>query len=117
MSLPFQLDKQGLAQFCRRNQIRTLSLFGSVLREDFEAGSDVDMLVEFVPLPRGKRADAYFGLLQRLESKELSSDCGGLPPSVRPGRTSPPIQRLALAMLAVHPLTQRPKGNNMSCRA
>ena len=33
--------------FCRRNHIRKLSLFGSVLREDFRGDSDVDVLVEF----------------------------------------------------------------------
>ncbi len=36
-----------IAEFCRRNGIRRLSLFGSILREDFGAESDVDMLVEF----------------------------------------------------------------------
>ncbi len=35
--------------FCERHPIRKLSLFGSVLRNDFRADSDVDMLVEFVP--------------------------------------------------------------------
>ena len=42
-----------LAEFCRRHHIRRLSLFGSILREDFRpAGdrpSDVDALVEFEP--------------------------------------------------------------------
>lgn len=38
-----------LAAFCRRNRIRRLSLFGSVLREDFGPTSDVDVLVEFEP--------------------------------------------------------------------
>ncbi|MFH1635932.1 MAG: nucleotidyltransferase family protein [Chloroflexota bacterium] len=38
-----------LAEFCRRNHIRKLSLFGSVLRDDFCPDSDVDMLVEFEP--------------------------------------------------------------------
>lgn len=36
-----------VADFCRRNQIRQLALFGSVLRDDFRADSDVDVLVEF----------------------------------------------------------------------
>ena len=36
-----------LAAFCRRSRIRRLSLFGSVLREDFGPTSDVDVLVEF----------------------------------------------------------------------
>jgi predicted nucleotidyltransferase len=38
-----------IAQFCRRRHIRRLSLFGSVLREDFGPDSDVDVLVEFEP--------------------------------------------------------------------
>lgn len=38
-----------VADFCRRNHIRTLSLFGSVLRNDFRPDSDVDVLVEFKP--------------------------------------------------------------------
>jgi predicted nucleotidyltransferase len=35
--------------FCRRNPIQKLSLFGSVLRDDFTDKSDVDFLVEFRP--------------------------------------------------------------------
>jgi uncharacterized protein len=35
--------------FCRRNRIRWLALFGSVLRDDFRPDSDVDGLVEFEP--------------------------------------------------------------------
>ena len=46
-----QLDmpEEALADFCRRHHIRRLSVFGSVLREDFSAESDVDVLVEFEP--------------------------------------------------------------------
>ena len=36
-----------IAAFCRRHHIRRLSLFGSVLRDDFAPESDVDVLVEF----------------------------------------------------------------------
>lgn len=35
--------------FCRKWKVRELSLFGSVLREDFAPGSDVDILVSFEP--------------------------------------------------------------------
>jgi predicted nucleotidyltransferase len=38
-----------IAAFCKRHHIRTLSVFGSVLRDDFGADSDVDVLVEFDP--------------------------------------------------------------------
>jgi len=47
MNLPIRLDKERIAEFCRRNSIVRLSLFGSVLREDFGPESDVDVLVEF----------------------------------------------------------------------
>lgn len=43
------LDREAIAAFCRRHHIRRLSLFGSVLRDDFHEGSDVDLLVEFEP--------------------------------------------------------------------
>ena len=41
-----------LAAFCRKWQIEELSLFGSVLREDFSPESDVDVLVSFAPNAR-----------------------------------------------------------------
>ena len=43
------VDRERIADFCRRHHIRRLSLFGSVLRDDFGPDSDVDMLVEFEP--------------------------------------------------------------------
>ncbi len=36
-----------IAEFCRRHHICRLAFFGSVLRDDFRADSDVDVLVEF----------------------------------------------------------------------
>ncbi|GEM_PF-137148 len=38
-----------IVAFCKRHHIRKLSLFGSVLRDDFRPDSDVDILVEFEP--------------------------------------------------------------------
>ncbi|MGH2633615.1 MAG: nucleotidyltransferase family protein [Tepidiformaceae bacterium] len=43
--IPIPLD--AIAEFCKRNHIRKLSLFGSILRDDFGPDSDVDVLVEF----------------------------------------------------------------------
>ncbi len=43
------IPKDKIADFCRRKHIRKLSLFGSILREDFRQDSDVDLLVEFDP--------------------------------------------------------------------
>ena len=44
-----EFPEQKIADFCRRNGVRRLSLFGSILREDFRPDSDVDVLVEFEP--------------------------------------------------------------------
>ena len=44
-----QIPKDSLITFCRRNHIRKLSLFGSVLRNDFRPDSDIDVLVLFEP--------------------------------------------------------------------
>ncbi|TAL70861.1 MAG: nucleotidyltransferase [Bacteroidetes bacterium] len=42
------LPNDTLKEFCRENHIKKLSLFGSVLNDDFEPGrSDIDILVEF----------------------------------------------------------------------
>ncbi len=49
MSARIQIPEGLLDDFCRRRRIHKLSLFGSVLREDFGPHSDVDVLVEFDP--------------------------------------------------------------------
>jgi hypothetical protein len=41
-----------LADFCRRHHIRRMALFGSVLGDDFQPDSDIDVLVEFEPCTR-----------------------------------------------------------------
>jgi uncharacterized protein len=46
-TLPINLSEAEIKQFCQRHSIRKLSLFGSVLRDDFTPESDVDLLVEF----------------------------------------------------------------------
>ena|SRR3990167_2901073 len=66
-----QLPRDKIADFCRRNRIRKLSLFGSALRDDFRQDSDIDLLVEFQP-------DAVPSLLDlaRME-RELSTILAG----------------------------------------
>jgi len=44
-----EIPADKIADFCRRHHIRSLSVFGSVLREDFRPDSDADVLVEFEP--------------------------------------------------------------------
>lgn len=44
-----QLDREALSDFCQKWRIRELSIFGSALRNDFDANSDLDFLVSFEP--------------------------------------------------------------------
>ncbi len=46
-TLPIDLPNAEINQFCQRNYIQKLSLFASVLRDDFTAKSDVNVLVKF----------------------------------------------------------------------
>ncbi|HXA18147.1 MAG TPA: nucleotidyltransferase family protein [Thermoanaerobaculia bacterium] len=49
MSAHIKLDPEFVAEFCRRNHVQRLSLFGSVLTDRFRPESDVDFLIEFEP--------------------------------------------------------------------
>ena len=64
MSVHIEIDKQRLADFCKKNHIHRLAFFGSVLRSDFTPDSDVDVLVEFDPqhIP----GLAFFGMQDEL---------------------------------------------------
>ena len=42
-----KIPKEQIADFSRKWKIRELSLFGSVLRDDFRPDSDIDLLVTF----------------------------------------------------------------------
>jgi predicted nucleotidyltransferase len=59
-SVRVPIDRDQIAAFCRRWKIVELSLFGSVLRDDFRSDSDVDVLVTFTP-------DAPWSLLDLVE--------------------------------------------------
>ncbi len=63
------IPKDDLDAFCRRNGVRRLSLFGSILRDDFGPQSDIDVLVEFQP---GTRVGLRFFTMER----ELSALLG-----------------------------------------
>lgn len=45
--LPIALPLGAMEEFCRKWQVAELALFGSVLRPEFRAASDVDVLVGF----------------------------------------------------------------------
>lgn len=57
------ISQEQMADFCRRWQISELALFGSVLRDDFGPGSDLDVLVTFAP-------GAEWGLLDQVRMEQ-----------------------------------------------
>ena len=60
-----QLD--AIADACRRHHVARMDVFGSALRSDYRPGeSDIDLLVEFLPLDSGSLYKAYFALLNDL---------------------------------------------------
>jgi uncharacterized protein len=57
-----------LESLCRRYRVKDLELFGSASNGDFDPSrSDLDFLVEFLPIEPGQIAPDYFGLLHALE--------------------------------------------------
>ena len=51
MSARIEIPYEQISEFCQRWRVRKMSLFGSVIRDDFTPESDVDVLVEFQPGP------------------------------------------------------------------
>jgi predicted nucleotidyltransferase len=43
------VDRNALAEVCRKWGIKSVALFGSVLRDDFTPESDIDLLLEYFP--------------------------------------------------------------------
>jgi uncharacterized protein len=70
--MSIQLPRDKIADFCKRNRIRKLSLFGSALKGELRKDSDIDLLVEFHP---EETAPSLFDLA-RME-RELSRLLGG----------------------------------------
>jgi uncharacterized protein len=72
-----KLHKDQIATFCKAQHIRRLSIFGSVLRSDFQPDSDIDLLVEF----EQDHIPGLFGIA-RME-RELSELLGGRKVDIR----------------------------------
>ena len=60
---------ESLKRLCEQYHVKRFEVFGSALTgEGFDPeNSDLDFLVEFLPLQLGEHADAYFGLLEALQ--------------------------------------------------
>ena len=57
-----------LESLCKKYHVERLELFGSAAMDEFdEKTSDLDFLVEFLPLEQGQYADTYFDLLFALQ--------------------------------------------------
>jgi uncharacterized protein len=70
MQLPDSITKQRaeVDALCARLHVRRLDLFGSAVRQDFDAKtSDLDFVVAFDELPPVEYADAFFALKDGLE--------------------------------------------------
>jgi uncharacterized protein len=57
------LSEKKISDFCQRWRITEFALFGSVLRDDFDAESDLDILVAFAP-------DAEWSLLDHVQMEQ-----------------------------------------------
>jgi len=57
-----------LRRLCVRRGVRRFALFGPAAGDSFDpATSDLDVLVEFAPMPPAQHSEAYFGLQEDLE--------------------------------------------------
>lgn len=63
MRTRIDIPKEKIKEFCQRWKITELALFGSALRDDFHADSDIDILVTFDP-------DAHWSLFDLADMKE-----------------------------------------------
>ena len=65
---PVKEKAREIKQLCVKYRVKRLELFGSATGDDFNPQkSDIDFLVEFLPLKAGEYADAYFGLLEAMQ--------------------------------------------------
>jgi len=68
MSPVVEARSSELRRLCANRSVRRLALFGSATGKKFDAAaSDLDLLVEFYPMPPVQHAEAYFGLQEDLE--------------------------------------------------
>lgn len=95
MPAQIPIDSAKLQAFCRQHHIRKLSLFGSVLRDDFGPESDVDVLVEFDP-------NHVPGLAFFTMADELATILGRQVDLHTPGFLSPYIRDAVLTEAETH---------------
>jgi predicted nucleotidyltransferase len=63
-------QREEIAEVCRRHHVRSLSVFGSAVRDDFDPErSDVDIIVEFEDFPMEEYLDNKWALYDELSAK------------------------------------------------
>ena len=69
MDALIDLRRAEMDDLCRQLRVRSLDVFGSAAQGRFDpSSSDVDLVVEFEPMPPAEYAEAYFSLKEGLES-------------------------------------------------
>ena len=63
-----ELKGRELETLCKKNKVKSLFVFGSVTREDFNENSDIDLVVDFDESDPFKYTDLYFNLKNKLEN-------------------------------------------------
>lgn len=67
MTAQIAIPQAEIAALCQRYYVQRLALFGSVLRDDFDPSSDLDMVVEF-------EADTRVGFFKLIDLQDALSD-------------------------------------------
>ena len=94
-TLQIEIPLDAVERICRKHKVRELSVFGSALRPDFKAQSDIDLLVSFEP-------EAQVGLIAFLGfQRELSELLGRKVDLVPKGGLRPLIRDQILAQAQV----------------
>lgn len=61
------INKDKLIELCNKHKVKELYLFGSILTEDFNASSNIDMLIQFHEMNLLDYFDNYMDLKEELE--------------------------------------------------
>ncbi len=77
MNKNITIQKDKIAEFCKKHHIQQLAIYGSALRDDFKPESDIDVLIDFDP----NHIPGFFKLFEM--EAELSDIFGGRKVDIR----------------------------------
>jgi predicted nucleotidyltransferase len=64
---PLQLYRSQIHELCLKHSVGELAVFGSVLTDNFNDSSDIDLVVDFSSIERKEYAGNYFNFKKSLE--------------------------------------------------